>query len=127
MAEEKTQIEIGGISFTGGKMAAVFMALSTAGGGVWGASVFWQDYMAMKEQISEYVAPDMTGIETELKLQKESVERAVGDLQEIRDDNRDALKRLYTLETDTQRELLDLRKTIRTSIQEALENPLAGQ
>ena len=121
------EIEVGGIKFTGGKMAAVFMALSTAAGGVWGASIFWQDYMAMKEQISEYVAPDMTGIEQELAVQREAVERAVKDVQEIRDDNRDALKRLYTLETDTQRELLDLRKTIRTSIQEALENPLAGQ
>ena len=121
------EIEVGGIKFTGGKMAAVFMALSTAAGGVWGASIFWQDYMAMKEKISEYVAPDMTGIEQELAVQREAVDRAVKDVQEIRDDNRDALKRLYTLETDTQRELLDLRKTIRTSIQEALENPLAGQ
>lgn len=127
MAEEKTQIEIGGISFTGGKMAAVFMALSTAAGGVWGGAMFWGDYMEMKAQIEEYVAPDMSGIEQQLAVQKEAVDRAVGDLQEIRDDNRDALKRLYTLETDTQRELLDLRKTIRTSIQEALENPLAGQ
>ena len=121
------EIEVGGIKFAGGKMTAVLVALSTAAGVVWGAAEFYGDYMAMKEQIEEYVAPDLSGIEQQLAVQKEAVDRAVGDLQEIRDDNRDALKRLYTLETDTQRELLDLRKTIRTSIQEALENPLAGQ
>lgn len=121
------EIEVGGIKFAGGKMTAVLVALSTAAGVVWGAAEFYGDYMDMKQQIEEYVAPDLSGIEQQLAVQKEAVDRAVADLQEIRDDNRDALKRLYTLETDTQRELLDLRKTIRTSIQEALENPLAGQ
>jgi hypothetical protein len=127
MAEEKTEIEIGGIKFAGGKLFAVGMALSSAAGVVWAGALFWADYLEMKAQIEEYVAPDMSGIEQQLAVQMEAVDRAVSDLQEIRDDNRDALKRLYTLETDTQRELLDLRKTIRTSIQEALENPLAGQ
>ncbi len=121
------EIEVGGIKFTGGKMFAVLTALSTAAGIVWGASIFWQDYMAMKEQIESYVSPDLSYIEQELAVQKESVDRAEEDLENIRSDTRDAFTRLYKLETETQRELLDIRKSIRTQIQEALENPLAGQ
>jgi len=121
------EIEVGGIKFTGGKMFAVLTALSTAAGIVWGASIFWQDYMSMKEQIESYVSPDLSHIEQELAVQKESVNRADEDLENIRSDTRDAFTRLYKLETETQRELLDIRKSIRTQIQEALENPLANQ
>ena len=121
------EIEVGGIKFTGGKMFAVLTALSTAAGIVWGASIFWQDYMSMKEQIESYVSPDLSHIEQELAVQKESVNRADEDLETIRSDTRDAFTRLYKLETETQRELLDIRKSIRKQIQEALENPLANQ
>lgn len=121
------EIDVGGIKFTGGKMSAVLIALSTAAGIVWGAAEFWGDYMEMKERIESYEAPDLSHIEQELAVQKEAVERAVGDLENIRADSRDAFTRLYKLETETQRELLDIRKSIRIQIQEALENPLAGQ
>ncbi|MDB4351080.1 hypothetical protein OAA34_00035 [bacterium] len=120
------EIDVGGIKFTGGKMSAVLIALSTAAGIVWGAAEFYGDYMDMKERIQSYEAPDLSHIEQELAVQKESVNRAVGDLENIRSDTRDAFTRLYKLETETQRELLDIRKSIRTQIQEALENPLAG-
>jgi len=121
------EVEVGGIKFTGGKMSAVLIALSTAAGIVWGAAEFYGDYMDMKERISTYEAPDLSGIEQKLAVQQEAVDRSVADLEQIRDDNRDALKRLYELETTTQKELLDIRKSIRTQIQEALENPLAGK
>lgn len=127
------EVEVGGIKFTGGKMTAVLMALSTAAGVVWGGAIAYQDYMAMKEQIESYVAPDMSHIEKELAVQKKeltiqkgSVERALKDLDDIRDDTRDAYTRLYTLETGTQKELLDIRKSIREQIEEALKNPLSN-
>lgn len=120
------EIDVGGIKFTGGKLSAVLIALSTAAGIVWGAAEFYGDYMDMKERIQSYEAPDLSHIEQELAVQKESVNRAVGDLENIRSDTRDAFTRLYKLETETQRELLDIRKSIRTQIQEALENPLSN-
>jgi hypothetical protein len=120
------EVDVGGIKFTGGKMSAVLIALSTAAGIVWGAAEFYGDYMDMKERIQSYEAPDLSSIEQELAVQKESVNRAVGDLENIRSDTRDAFTRLYKLETETQRELLDIRKSIRTQIQEALENPLSN-
>jgi len=139
------EIEVGGIKFTGGKMFAVLTALSTAAGIVWGASIFWQDYMAMKEQIESYVSPDLSHIEQELAVQDEKMngikdelnitlntlttelEFLSGDVRDMKYDVRDEQKRLYQLETQTQRDLIDIRKSIRTQIQEALENPLANQ
>jgi hypothetical protein len=47
--EEKTTIEFGGMSFTGGKAFAFLTALSTLGGASWGAFEFYADYMDMKE------------------------------------------------------------------------------
>jgi len=139
------EIEVGGIKFTGGKMFAVLTALSTAAGIVWGASIFWQDYMSMKEQIESYVSPDLSHIEQELAVQDEKMngikdelnitlntlttelEFLSGDVRDMKYDVRDEQKRLYQLETQTQRDLIDIRKSIRTQIQEALENPLANQ
>jgi len=47
--EEKTTIEFGGLSFTGGKAFAFLTALSTLGAGSWGVFEFYKDYMDMKE------------------------------------------------------------------------------
>lgn len=120
------EVEVGGIKFTGGKMAAVLMALSTAAGIVWGAAEFWGDYMDMKERIEAYEAPDLSHIEKELAVQKETVSRVNGDVTLLLNDTRDAMRRLYELETTTQRELIDVRKEIRVQIEEALKNPLAN-
>ena len=120
------EVEVGGIKFTGGKMAAVLMALSTAAGIVWGAAEFWGDYMDMKERIEAYEAPDLSHIEKELAVQKETVNRVNADVTLLLNDTRDAMRRLYELETSTQRELIDVRKSISTQIEEALKNPLAN-
>ena len=120
------EVEVGGIKFTGGKMAAVLMALSTAAGIVWGAAEFWGDYMDMKERIEAYEAPDLSHIDKELAVQKETVNRVNGDVTLLLNDTRDAMRRLYELETQTQRELIDVRKSIGIQIEEALKNPLAG-
>lgn len=57
---EGTSIEIGGIKFTGGKMFAIATALSAAIGTLYGAFEVYKDYMDMKQQIQEYVAPDLS-------------------------------------------------------------------
>ena len=120
------EVEVGGIKFTGGKMTAVLMALSTAAGIVWGASEFYGDYMDMKERIAAYEAPDLSHIEKELAVQKETVNRVNADVTLLLNDTRDAMRRLYELETETQRELIDVRKSINIQIEEALKNPLAN-
>ena len=138
------EIEVGGIKFTGGKMVAVLTALSSAAGIVWAGALFWGDYQLMKNKINKYVAPDMSHIEQQLAVQdermtsiKEELEITLNtvnneltfvsdDLRDLKSDTREGNKRLYELETQTQRDLIDIRKSIRVQIEEALENPLAG-
>jgi len=134
------EVEVGGIKFTGGKMFAFLTALSTAAGIVWGASIFWQDYMAMKEQIESYVSPDlshieqgiavnaetMKGIQEQIKIHTEKLDWMNNDIQDNQSDLRDIQKRLYVMETTTQKDLIDIRKSIRIQIEEALKNPLSN-
>ena len=67
------EFEFAGMTFRGGKMVVILTALSTLGGGAWGAFVFYNDYRNMKEQIQSYVAPDLSHIDQELAVQKETM------------------------------------------------------
>lgn len=162
---EQTEIEIGGVKLKGGKMLAVAMALSTAVGALYGGFEVYKDYMDMKEQISAYVAPDLSeinqgiavlqetvtsqnttieaqqsmivGLEKQMNtsnesqlnsrtIMQESINRIDGDMQSVFGDLRDNGKRLYELEVNTNKEMLDIRKSINKQIEEALANPLSG-
>ena len=63
---EKTTVEVGGVKFTGGKLFLVITILSTLGGAAWGGFEFYNDYRMMKAKIEKYVAPDLSGIRSEL-------------------------------------------------------------
>ena len=67
------EFEFAGMTFRGGKMVVILTALSTLGGGAWGAFEFYNDYRNMKEQIESYVAPDLSHIEQELAVQREAM------------------------------------------------------
>tara|TARA_R110002074_G_scaffold123683_1_gene259491 strand:+ start:109689 stop:110162 length:474 start_codon:yes stop_codon:yes gene_type:complete len=157
MSKEKEgmEIEVGGISFKGGKVFGILVALSSAVGVLYGGFEVYKDYMDMKETIQEYVAPDLSAInqsiavleetvesqntiigsydtkieamQTNLSVMRESINRIDGDLGGFSVDLRSSDKRLYELERDTGKELIDIRKSIADQIQLALENPLAGQ
>jgi chromosome segregation ATPase len=45
--------------------------LGTIGGGLWGGFEFYKDYQDMKEQIQSYVAPDLSGFDKQIAIQKE--------------------------------------------------------
>ena len=62
------EVEFAGIKFKGGKMIAVVMALSTLVGGLYGAFEIYKDYTNMKEKISRYTAPDLSGIRKEIAV-----------------------------------------------------------
>ena len=67
------EVEVGGIKFRGGKIFVILTALTTAGGALWGGFEFYKDYLTMKEQIQEYVAPDLSGFDKRLDLTKEEL------------------------------------------------------
>ena len=68
------EVEVGGIKFRGGKIFVILTALTTAGGALWGGFEFYKDYLTMKEQIQEYVAPDLSSFDKEIALTKEQMD-----------------------------------------------------
>ena len=74
------EVEVGGVKFTGGKMFAVITALSTLGGVAWGGFEFYNDYRNMKEQIQEYVAPDLRGMQEEISVLTERLVSAESNI-----------------------------------------------
>ena len=135
-----TEIDVGGIKFKGGRLFMVLGALGTLIGALYGAFEVYKTYQDMQEAISTYEAPDLSGIEERLSvleermgstvlvtdMSKESINRIDGDMQSLFSDVRASDKRLYELERDTSKELIEIRKSIRTQIEEALENPLSN-
>ena len=68
------EVEVGGIKFRGGKIFVILTALTTAGGALWGGFEFYKDYLTMKEQIQEYVAPDLSEFDNNIALTKEEMD-----------------------------------------------------
>lgn len=57
------ELEIAGAKIKGGRLLLVLPLVSTLGGGLWAGFEFYKDYMDMKEQIQNYVAPDLSRID----------------------------------------------------------------
>jgi DNA anti-recombination protein RmuC len=133
-----TEVEVGGVKFKGGKMLAVMVGLSTFVGGLYGAFEVYKDYMDMKEQISSYTAPDLSGFDKKLAVMSKtmvgvskemaSIRTRVGEVQGIvRDTRQDARsdaaslenaisavdKRARTLDTETRAAMRQAEKTMR--------------
>ena len=65
------EVEYGGIKASGSKLLLIIPLLGTLGGGAWGTFTFYTDYMNMKEMITSYVAPDLSGFDKQIAIQKE--------------------------------------------------------
>lgn len=65
------EIEYGGVKASGSKLLLIIPLLGTIGGGLWGGFEFYKDYQDMKEQIQNYVAPDLSGFDKQIAVQQE--------------------------------------------------------
>ena len=132
----------------GGRVFVILSALGALIGTLYGGFEVYKTYEDMQEAITTYEAPDLSGIEERISileeriesqnttlaaqesivsLSRESINRIDGDMQSLFSDVRGSDKRLYELERDTGKELIEIRKSIREQIEEALANPLAEQ
>lgn len=131
------EIEFAGVKFKGGKMVAVFLALSTLVGGLYGAFEVYKDYMDMKKKISSYSAPDLSGFDKKLTVLEEKMDALRARNQEIqeivrdtRQDVRDDATKLYegmsavekrsrTLDAETREAMRQAESVIRSIISSA--------
>lgn len=149
-ASADTVISIGGYSFTPAKLMIAGGIVSTILGGLYGVFEVYKDYMDMKAAISEYVAPDLSGInerlsviEKEMESTRKSVNEGVDYTNEIKNDLKRDIRRVEGVvenvertskesarETvqdvrDVRNELKQLSKEVDDKIKQALDNPLA--
>jgi hypothetical protein len=141
-----TEIEVGGVKFTGGKMFAVVTALSALVGFLYGGFEVYKDYTDMKAKIASYEAPDLSGIKKEVALAVARASEAVDYTRDIKDTLRSDIIQLEkdnrlmekenrimvreaqvwfddrTSSVDTK--LRELEERMDTKIRRALENPL---
>ena len=70
----KSEIEFGGIKFKSStKIIALITALSTFGGAIWFCMEAWYRYKMMENQISEFVAPDLSGFQERVAVTDERI------------------------------------------------------
>ena len=81
-----TEVEFGGVKFTGGKMFALITALSTLGGAAWGGFEVYKDYMDMKAIIQNI---DTTEIENRNKIIEQKLDDAIEYTRDIKSGLRD--------------------------------------
>ena len=112
------EVEVGGVKFTGGKMFAVITALSTLGGVAWGAFEFYNDYRNMKEQISEYVAPDLSGINERISVMEEQVVNAVDNTRKIKLDLKRDIQNIETQVDRVEKIVKDTQDSIDATLRE---------
>ena len=62
------EISIGGISFKGGKMMAIILALSSAVGALYGGFEMYKRFQDMSAAIEAYQEPDLSGFDKKIAL-----------------------------------------------------------
>lgn len=118
-------IEVGEIKFTGAKVMLVITVLSTVAGGLWGSFIFAKDYMDMKQQIQEYVAPDLSSIDAHISIINEKM-KSVEDLviqgndytRDIKNDLKDDIHRIEKVTAEVDTRIKQIQTDIDISIRE---------
>ena len=71
------EVEIGEMKVSGSKALILIPLFGTIMGGLWGGFELYQRLLDAEEAVTEYVAPDMSGINQQLAVQAESVASVV--------------------------------------------------
>jgi ribosomal protein L16 Arg81 hydroxylase len=126
------EVEYQGIRLSGGKLLIILPLLGTIGGGLWAGFEFYKDYMDMKEQIQEYVAPDLSGFDKRLDVFKEkmasvedSVMKATDYTRDIKNDLKKDVARLEKSVDAAERRTKATADAVRTTLDQN-ENKVRG-
>ena len=103
------EVEYGGLKVTGGKLFVIISLIGTLGGALWGGFEIYKDYHDMKEQITSYVAPDLSEFDKKLGI----LDVEVTDTKELISTEINSIKTIVGEAQDTTR---DIRTTMKTDI-----------
>ena len=89
------EVEYGGIKIGGTKLLLIVPLIGTLLGGLWGGFELFSRYKAMEEQISLYVAPDISEIEKLVAVFQKETTNAKDLMMESRNQTREDIATLY--------------------------------
>lgn len=108
-----TEVEFGGVKFTGGKMFALLTALSTLGGAAYGGFEVYKDYMDMKEIISNI---DTQAIEARNKQIEQKLNDAIEYTRDIKNGLRDDILQIEKQADRTEKLVRESEEKVRQQI-----------
>lgn len=129
-ASANTVISIGGYEFTPAKLMVAFTLVSSLLGGLYGAFEVYKDYMAMKEAISTYVAPDLSEFDKRLAVIEENSAKTTDYTRDIKNDLKNDIRRnesvteqiersVKSAQRETEQEMREMRKAVREDLERA--------
>ena len=111
------EVSVGGISFKGGKMFAVLLALSSAVGALYGGFEFWKKFQDMSAQIEAYTAPDLSGFDKKIALVESQtqaqMEIVLGKVDSLKSELDIDLEEICLISQDSRELKDDLKKDLR--------------
>lgn len=132
---KNTKMKIFGITMTPTTIMGAFAIISAILGSLYGSFEVYKDYQDMKEQIQEYTAPDLSGIEeqiavvgakmegvvAEVAVMKQSMNETADRVSDIKNDLRDDLIRMEKIIDQIEDEVNNVEADVRVMIQNAEE------
>ena len=80
------ELEVAGIKFRGGKIFLILTVLSSLCGALWGGFEFYKDYQNMRNKISKYTAPDLSGFDKRIALVDQEIKAVNNEMSMIIDE-----------------------------------------
>ena len=106
------EVEYGGVKLTGSKLFMIIPLVSMLGGGLWAGFEFYKDYMDMKEQIQNYVAPDLSEFDKQLAVIKEEMKVTKEEVLIIRDSIGEQVQFMRDTKHDLRDDLVRMEKIL---------------
>lgn len=137
--EEKKDFEfsIGGykVKYSNKLLAMIVAIAPIVGGSIWGVFDWYATDRAFKKKVENYVAPDLSGIETRIATLEESTAKVNDYTRDIKNDIKNDVRRLEKVVEQVERDnkqmsrevdkdLREMRKETDNKIRRVLENPL---
>ena len=106
------EVEYGGVKLTGSKLFMIIPLISMLGGGLWAGFEFYKDYMDMKEQIQNYVAPDLSQFDKKLAVMQEEMKVTKEEVLIIRDSIGEQVQFMRDTKHDLRQDLVRMEKIL---------------
>jgi chromosome segregation ATPase len=106
------EFKLFGIKITAITIGMAFSLLSAGIGSLYGAFLVYQDYMDMRAQIQEYVAPDLSGFQEQISVINEKMDGVLAEVRVMKDSMNETGDRVSDIKNDLRDDLVRMEKII---------------